>query len=187
MWKPLLWVAHHLLLIAILAAFAVLIGARNRQSARALTDGRIEFAVSRTFLGAWVVIAIAAVYLTIDLFKRSSGNVFTLVEAACVGLIAAGFLFEFPGTLLISSEGLQQVRWPWRNKRIRWQDIVEINTGKKDPTVTVTGADGTKIAHAGQLPDRPRFLLELKQHCGENLPADFPREPIIPLKNNPPL
>jgi hypothetical protein len=44
--------------------------------------------------------------------------------------------------------------------------------------VTVTGKDGTKIIHSPMLADRPRFLLELKRHCGEELPPDFPREPI---------
>ena len=45
-------------------------------------------------------------------------------------------------------------------------------------TVTITGADGTKIVHNRQLPNRPCLLVELKQHCGEKLPSDFPREPI---------
>jgi hypothetical protein len=44
--------------------------------------------------------------------------------------------------------------------------------------VTIIGADGTKIIHSRQLPDRPRLLMELKIHCAEKLPSDFPREPI---------
>ena len=51
-------------------------------------------------------------------------------------------------------------------------------TGEKSRTVTITGADGIKIVHSRQLPDRPRLLWELKQHCGEQLPADFPRERV---------
>jgi Bacterial PH domain len=74
----------------------------------------------------------------------------------------------------IASDGLQQVSWLWKNKRIRWEDIVEINTGGKSRTVTITGSDGTKIVHSRVLPDRPRLLIELRHHCGENLPSDFP-------------
>jgi hypothetical protein len=75
---------------------------------------------------------------------------------------------------LLTDSGLQEVFWLWRNTRIRWDEIVEINTEKKDSAVTVIGADKTRIIHSGRLPDRPRFLLEIKRHCGENLPADFP-------------
>ena len=34
---------------------------------------------------------------------------------------------------------------------------------------------------AEALPDRARLLLELRDYCGDNLPADFPREPIVGL------
>ena len=87
-------------------------------------------------------------------------------------------LCSFPGTVVITGSCLQQVYWFRRNKRIRWQEIVEINTGEKSHTVIITGADGTKIVHVRQLADRRRLLLELKNHCGEELPPDFPREPI---------
>jgi hypothetical protein len=59
-----------------------------------------------------------------------------------------------------------------------WKNIVEINTGEKSRTVAITSSDGTEIVHSDLLVDRPRMLLELKQHCGENLPPDFPREPL---------
>jgi hypothetical protein len=71
-----------------------------------------------------------------------------------------------------------QISWPGRNRRIRWAEIAEINTGEKSRTVTITGGNGTKIIHTRSLPDRPRLLMELKHYCGENLPPDFPRETI---------
>jgi hypothetical protein len=76
--------------------------------------------------------------------------------------------------VLVSDYGLEAVVWLWRNKRIRWDEIVEINTERKGSAVTVIGVDKTKIVHSSGLPDRPRFLLEIKRHCGGNLPADFP-------------
>jgi hypothetical protein len=39
------------------------------------------------------------------------------------------------------------------------------------------GSEGTKIVHNRVLPDRPRLLSELRLHCGDELPSDFPREP----------
>jgi hypothetical protein len=178
-WKPLLWIAHHLLLFVLMAALAILIGARNRRSARDLGDGRIEFAPSPMTLVALAVIVTFFAYQAIDFSKRSHGRPFGLVNAAFAGLVALVLLGGFPGTVIVSSHSLQQVYWFWRNKYIRWEDIVEINTGKKNRTVTITGADGTKIVHSRADADRSRLLLELKQHCGENLPQDFPREPII--------
>jgi hypothetical protein len=83
---------------------------------------------------------------------------------------------SFPETIIVKADGLEQVSWLWKNKRIHRSDIVEINTGEKSRTVTITSADGTRIVHSRQLPDRQRLLAELKHHCGENPPSDFPRE-----------
>lgn len=89
---------------------------------------------------------------------------------------------SFPATIILSTDGLQQVSWLWKDKRIGWSEIVEINTGEKSRTVTVTGADGTKIVHSRQLSDRPRLISELKHHCGHSLPQDFPQEPVTAEK-----
>lgn len=179
-WKASFWVTHHLFGIVSLVAFAIFIGARNRRPAKDLGDGRVEFALSQVVLGALVLVIVFLVYQSIEFFIHSQGSLLKVATAVSPALLALLFLFGLPGTLVISSDGLQQVRWLWRNKRIQWKDIVEINTEKKNPTVTIIGGDGTKIAHSRQFPDRLRFLLELKEHCGENLPPDFPREPIGP-------
>lgn len=50
--------------------------------------------------------------------------------------------------------------------------------------VTVKSGKGKTIIHPKQLPDRQRFLFELKQHCGAELPPDFPREPISGPETN---
>jgi hypothetical protein len=94
------------------------------------------------------------------------------------GLAAVALILDLPASIVVSAEGLEQIYWFRRRKRIRWNDIVEIESGQKDGTVTITSADGTKIVHSRFLADRRRFLLELKQYCGDELPQDFPREPI---------
>jgi hypothetical protein len=99
--------------------------------------------------------------------------------AASLGILAVMILFPFPETIIVTTDGLKQISWLWKNRQIRWVEIVEINTGEKSRTVAIKGADGTKIVHSRQLPDRPGLLLTLKDHCGENLPPDFPREPTF--------
>ena len=48
-------------------------------------------------------------------------------------------LGEIPGTLIVSSDGLKQVYWFWRNKQIRSDGVeIEINTGEKNKSSTVT-------------------------------------------------
>lgn len=98
------------------------------------------------------------------------------VFAAYLGMLAIQFSLSIPGSIVIAQDGLKQLYWFRNTKRIRWAEIVEINTGQKSRTVTITGINGSKIVHSTHLADRPRLLLELKNHCGDNLPPDFPRE-----------
>ncbi len=180
MWKSALSITHHLGWFVPVLAMLVLFGGRgSKRSARDRSDGSIEFAPSRIAFGAWLLLVAYLAHTTIGFFEHSHGQPFALVNVATAGFLTLAILFSFPGTLIITADGLQQVFWFWRNKRIRWEEIVEINTGKKDRSVTITGANGTKILHTRQLADRPRFLFELKRHCGANLPQDFPREPIV--------
>jgi hypothetical protein len=156
---------------------------KNRRSAEILTGGQIEFAPRWFGVWGWIFLVLQAIFIVPHYLKQGLGKPWDFVTGALLSVVALGFLCEIPGTLIVSGDGLKQFYWFWRNKQIRWDEIVEINTGEKNKssTVTVTGADGTKIIHSSQLPDRPRFLLELKQHCGENLPPDFPREPVASL------
>lgn len=94
------------------------------------------------------------------------------------GIVVTAVLLDAPSTILLNSEGIQQVRRLLPNKRIRWTEIEEINVEKKDGSVTIIGGKGIKIGHGIMLADRPRFLLEIKKHRGHDLPEDFPREPM---------
>jgi hypothetical protein len=118
-----------------------------------------------------------SVYVTITQLTYSHGRPLQLMIAVGLGVIAIMIAFTFPETIIVTADGLVQISWLWKTKLIHWADIVEINTGDKSRTVTITGADGTKIVHSRQLPDRPSFLRALKDHCGEKLPPGFPREP----------
>ena len=152
--------------------------ASEDRRAKVSSTGCVEFAPNRRATAAWLILAGFFVYSVPVQFRHVDRHLFNVVTAIASASVAVGLLITFPGTILIDSEGLQQKFWAWKNKRIRWADVVEINTGEKSRTVTITGADGARIIHSRQLPDRPRLLWELKQHCGDQLPADFPREPV---------
>jgi len=175
-WKILLGIAR--LVFWIVLAWIVIGRAGKRGSARVLGDGRIEFAQNRLAFWAWPLIIVLLAWTALKELIQSHGEPLQLVAGVGLGLGTLSLIFLLPGTVVVTAEGLEQIYWFWKNKRICWENIVEIETGQKDRTVTMIGADGTKIVHSRQMVDRPRFLLELKQHCGEELPPDFPREPI---------
>ena len=179
-WKHFSWIARELSVWILTAAVLISFwgGADKQRKARALQDGRIEFTPNRRSFWAWPLLVLYLTYATISHLMHIHGRPLNLMVAVSLGILTVMIAFPFPEKIIVTADGLEQVSWLWKNKRIRWADIVEINTGKKSRTVTITGADGTKIVHSRQLPDRPRLLMELKQHCGENLPSDFPREPI---------
>jgi hypothetical protein len=147
----------------------------RQRKARDLDDGRVEFAPNRRAVWAWGLLLLYLIYATVIQLKTSHGRPLNLTA---LGILTLVIVFSFPYTIIVTADGLQQIAWLRIKKQICWTDIVEINTGERSRTVTMTAADGTKIIHSSQLPDRPRLLIELKQHCGDNLPPDFPREPI---------
>ena len=154
--------------------------AHTQRKATYSSNGRLEFTPNKSVFGAWLLMIAYLAYAIATQLKHSRN---ALDWIGTLGLLAVGALIVagFPGTIVITADGLEQVHWLWRNKHVQWSEIEEINTGEKSRAVTITATDGTKIVHSRQLPDRPRLLFELKQHCGENLPPDFPREPVTDL------
>jgi len=177
-WKTIHWTINLIFWIALGLILTGMI--KSRRSAKIINHDQIEFAPRWFVVWAWLFVALRMSFLVPDYVKQGLGKPWDFITGAALGVGVLASLSSIPGTLIVSHDGLKQVYWFWRNKQIRWGEIVEINTGEKGKgrTVTVKGANGTTIVHSGELPDRPRFLLELKQHCGENLPPDFPREPV---------
>jgi hypothetical protein len=174
-WKVFLGIGR--LLCGAVLAWMLLSRPNKRSLATILSDGRIEFSPNRLAYWAWPLTIVLLAWTATKDLMQSQGRPFELVMGGGVGLLALMLLFSFPGSVVITVDGLEEVYWFRTRKRIQWKDVVEINTGEKSRTVTITGADGTRIVHSTQLPDRPRLLMELKNRCGENLPPDFPREP----------
>lgn len=180
-WQTLHWTARELL-ISILPAAALLLfwsSADKLRKAKVRRDGQIEFSPNRRAFWTWPLLAMYMGWAIFCQLKDSHGRPLDLMVAASLGILAVMILFPFPETIIVTTDGLKQISWLWKNRQIRWVEIVEINTGEKSRTVAIKGADGTKIVHSRQLPDRPGLLLTLKDHCGENLPPDFPREPTF--------
>jgi len=127
---------------------------------------------------AWPLVTLYFVLTSIQRLIHFQVSLPSISTTALYVMFTIFLLVSFPGTIPVTSDGIVQSFWLRRNKRIPWKNIVEINTGEKSRTVAITSSDGTEIVHSDLLVDRPRMLLELKQHCGENLPPDFPREPL---------
>jgi hypothetical protein len=149
----------------------------NRGSARVI-DSRVEFPPCQVAFWSWLaVIALLLSVAVLHLVHHHEHRRDLLMHIS-LGVGALLFLSLLPATIVVTEEGLEQIFWLGKNRKIAWDDIDEVNTGKDRRTVSITGRDGTRILHMGQLVDRPRLLLELKQHCGEDLPPDFPCEPL---------
>ena len=171
-WKVMHWSINFLFWIALALVIASM--ASNRGSATIRASGTVE--VAPRWFGVWALtyVAIRMCFIAWGYLRHGLAEPLTFVIGALLALASVGFVLLLPGTVLVADSGLEEVIWLWRNKRIRWEEIVEINTERKGSAVTVISADKTKIIHSSRLPDRSRFLIEIKRHCGENLPADFP-------------
>lgn len=89
-----------------------------------------------------------------------------------------GGLFSLPGILVVTKNTLEEHNWLWRNRKIKWTEIKEIRSENQGSAVTVIGPSRIRIVHSNVYPDHARFLMEIKKHCGDNLPSDFPEKPL---------
>jgi hypothetical protein len=145
-------------------------------------DGRIRLGLSGVGISL-VVFLLTWISSLVHLSMQHSGTLLgkdwtDLLALAFAGFLLIALLVEAPATVVIGEDGLEQVFWFGRNRRVQWNKIAEIDSGPKDRTITITAEDGTSITHNVFFSGRSRLLLELKQRCGENLPPDFPREPV---------
>lgn len=150
----------------------------SRRPARVINEGRIEFAPSRLAIWAWLYIIGFLATPAIKELTHHHGNQWAPMVVTCFGLAALSIVSSFPETIAVTDEGLEQIYWLQKNKRIRWDEIEEIKA-ERWGTITITGKDGTRIAHNVFLADRPRFLQEIKEHCGDELPPEFPGKPAV--------
>lgn len=142
-----------------------------------LAEGRFEFPPSR--LGYFCFVTMAA-SLPLSLNSALLHRRFTIFDYIMTGyviLLAITICLSIPGTIATDPKEITQTFWFRRNKHVRLNEIVEVKTTIRGP-IEIRSSDRTKISHSLFLAGRERFLLEIKRYCGEELPADFPREPM---------
>jgi len=167
-----------LLTALLLELLGLLDKGRDKGTAKVLADGRIKLVKTRHDLAMVVLPGVWGVFIAADYLRRGFRDPWHMIIGACFAVGVLVLAFELPETLIVSGSGLEQAFWFRRNKRIRWEEIEEINTGTKSLFVKITGSDGTRISYSGSSVDLARLFHELKEHCGENLPPDFPSEPF---------
>jgi hypothetical protein len=165
------------LVFAVLALLAMLLflgRIGNRGSAR-FRNHRVEFPPCRASLWSGLVIVAFLIASAVQHLLRDHSSV---ADWLFQGLLLAGALWilsTLPGTILVSDEGLEQIHWFRRRNRLTWDQITEVKLDSR--TVVMQGDNERRIVHTGQQVDRARLLVELKHHCGDELPPEFPNPP----------
>lgn len=171
------WAVRGLFCIALALVCAGLFK-RNQGSAELSSNGNVRFAPRWWFVCAWVYILIRFAFIGSGYLRTGLKEPLQFTTGALIWIAAIGALLSLPGILVVSNEALEERNWVLRNKRILWTEIQEIQTEKRGSAITVIGSGRRKILHTNMYPDRTRFLLEIKRHCGDDLPPDFPNEKL---------
>jgi len=149
---------------------------RNRGTAKVRSTGEVEFAPRWWVLYSWLFLLVRFAMIGSDYLRHGLKEPLTFTTGALIYIAVIAAIVGIPGTLVVTNEAIEEVNWFWRNKKIRWSEIGEIDTEKRGSAVTVRGSGRSRIIYTNFYPDRPRFLFEIKQHCGANLPSNFPNE-----------
>jgi len=173
------WTAHVLFWIALALVCAGLFKT-NQGSAKLSSNGNVRFPPRWWFVCAWVYILTRFAFIGSGYLRTGLKEPLQFTTGALIWIAAIGALLSLPGVLVVSNEALEERNWVLRNKRIQWTEIQEIQTEKRGKAITVIGRGRRKILHTNVYPDRTRFLLEIKRHCGDDLPPDFPNENLNP-------
>ncbi|HTW60340.1 MAG TPA: hypothetical protein VMD55_00955 [Terracidiphilus sp.] len=171
-----------LLLLAVPVVFLLLMGwlhlgdlRINRGTARMIAGGRLEFSRARWAIVRWLweiwFWGIGTIGLAIQIHRGHMG--WPLLYLALFPVLFVHALVSFPGSIVMQTEGIEQVYWLRSNKKIRWMEISAIRRSDKGREITIVGTDGTEIVHSRRLADQPRFLRELRAHCRTDLLQDF--------------
>lgn len=143
----------------------------RHRAAKDAGDGRVVFELDQRTYWAWLGLFLYLLYTIVIQFGAGPFRARSMVVAVLLALIAVGLMAPFPETITAGPDGLvQEVRFWLKKKKVAWSDVREIRVVKRNHLLVITGADGNRIAHTRQLPDRDRLLEELYQHCGDKVP-----------------
>ncbi|MGA7857393.1 MAG: hypothetical protein WCA11_05685 [Terracidiphilus sp.] len=163
-----------------IAALLVVSEADKDRPARETESGRIEFLPNRrSYWGIYVIIAVLSYPIAAGFISAVGSGTGAWLVSLCMGFILL-LLISFPGSIILTAEGLEQNYWVGRRKRIAWNDVVGFEIDKKGKKVTIRAKNGPKIVHTRQLPDRERLMTELEIHCPGNVLAGNAKKPVAP-------
>ena len=110
---------------------------------------------------------------------NSIGGILTF--AFCLGFAFLIFAV-FPGVIVSGPNGLEQRYWLWKSKKIAWGEIKSIEINEKKKTITIFSSAGTKIQHTKILPERDRFVADLRTRCANKFPENLapPQADLMP-------
>lgn len=151
---------------------------RNRGSAKLLPNGEIHFVPPWWFICSWAFIMVRFAVIGSGYLRAGLNEPLQFATGVSICIAVVASFTAIPGPIKATNESLEEVRWFWWNKKIRWAEIEEIDTEKRSSTIAVIGCGHRKIVHGNPYPDRPRFLLAIRQHCANDLPPEFPGEPV---------
>jgi hypothetical protein len=147
---------------------------RNKGSARLLPNGEVDFVPRWWFVCSWVFITVRLGFIGSGYLRAGLNEPLRFATGVLICIALVGSLSAIPGPIKAKTETLEEVRWFWWNKKIRWTEIEEIDCEERSSTITVIGYANRKINYSNLYPDRARFLLAIRQHCANDLPANFP-------------
>jgi hypothetical protein len=168
------------LIFAAVAIFAILLAlgrVGNRGAAR-FGDGKVTFPPSPASLGSQLVMIAFLLESAVRHLLRNHTAVMDCVAQGALIVGAIALLTMRPATIVVTDQGLEQLYWFRRRVKLSWDEISEVKLNAR--TVTIQGENGIRIVHTGQQVDRARLLVELKHHCGDDLPPEFPGGPYKP-------
>ncbi len=153
--------------------------AASHRTAVQRENGRIDFFPNRQcFWGIYVIFAFISYPILVFVATGFKSPVGLWLISLCSGCILL-LLMSFPGSIYITGDGLEQSYWVGSKRRIQWKQVAWIRIDEKKKRVTVKGSNGHKIVHTRQLPDKVRFLAELRRHCPTKMPAEAELKTLI--------
>ena len=147
----------------------------DADAGRAATEasgGRIVFLPNRrSYWGIGIIIALLGYPVVTVVLRGVKGAADISFLFLCVGFILF-LLTTYPGSIVATENGLEQIYWFGGHKRVAWKDVAGFEIDKKKKRVIVKARNGARIVHTRQLPDKNRIIGEIEAHCPGRLPAD---------------
>src|SRR5579863_9783919 len=140
------WAASNMFWLALALVLTGLFK-QNRGSAKLCANGRVQFSPSWWFVCAWVFILLQFGFIGNRFLRSGLNEPLQFLTGASMWIAAIGAVSTIPGILVVTDEALEEVNWVWRNKKLLWTEIQEIDTEKRGCAVTVIGAGQRRIVY----------------------------------------